>query len=1043
MPLRNIRAETVFEEAAIGIAIVAPDGRIAWANRKLAETLGYDRQQLQALNVRDLILTEDLPHSLELARRMLHSQVPNLSEETRYRHRNGSVVWINLTTTLVRRPDGAPDYFISVIEDITARRQAEAQARESQAAALAEQQRARLAALNLMEDALAARQRLEAAGAALRESEERFRLLFESSRDALMTSSPPSWRFTAANRACLELFGARTLGRFTEVSPMDLSPEHQPDGSLSSEAAHEHIARALAEGSTYFEWQHRRLDGSTFHADVVLTRIELAGEVTILANVRNVSVRRRNEEQLRKLSMAVEQSSESIVITDVRGDIEYVNDAFVRITGHTREEVIGRNPRLLKSGRTPPGTYASMWDALTQGRPWKGEFHNRRKDGSDYIESAVISPIRRSDGSVTHYVAAKEDITEKKRLAQELEEHRDHLERLVALRTRELEQAKDAAESASRAKSEFVANMSHEIRTPMNAIVGFAHLLKRRAWSPEDARLLDTIVIASGHLLSIISDILDFSKIEADRLELEQADFPLSAILDQVHSLIAEEARAKGLAIEVDYDDAPVWLRGDPTRLRQALLNYAANAVKFTERGAVRLHSHLVEDLGSEIRVRFEVRDTGIGIAPELLQKLFRGFQQADSSTTRRFGGTGLGLAITQRLAALMGGEVGADSRPGAGSTFWFTARLQRGDPGRFASAHTARAGPDVGSALKARRDQARVLLAEDDPINQEVLVTILADTGIVVEVAQDGEQAVAMATAGDYALILMDMQMPRLDGLDATRAIRRVPGRAATPIVALTANAFEEDRRRCVAAGMNDFVAKPITPDALFALLLKWLPPAAVARTAAAASPAAPPAAIGGLDAARGLANLQGNEALYRALLRRLVEMHGGDAARIRALLAEGGRAEAMAVAHSIRGAAAQLAAEHVAHRASELEAALKGAGAIDRALLEGLEQALAALPAAIEALPAGAEGAAEAAAGAPPWADGSESLDELEASLREADTHARVLFRCGSAHLRALLGAQFERVSHLVDTFEFDQALALLRQARIGAAQTAARPS
>ncbi|MBV5333775.1 PAS domain S-box protein, partial [bacterium] len=332
----------------------------------------------------------------------------------------------------------------------------------------------------------------------------------------------------------------------------------------------------------------------------------------------------------RKLSMAVEQSQASIVITDLEACIEYVNAAFVHNSGYSRAEAIGQNPRFLHSGKTPQATYDALWQAMQQGLPWKGEFYNRRKDGSEFTEFCIITPIRQEDGRITHYLAVKEDITERKRVGRELDLHRHHLESLVTSRTLELAQAKNIAEAANIAKSSFLANMSHEIRTPMNAVLGMANLLRRSDVSPLQAERLDKIDTAARHLLGIINNILDLSKIEADRLTLEQTDFSLADILAQTTSLIAEQAHAKGLALEVDADGVPLWLRGDPTRLRQALLNYASNALKFTEQGTISLRARLLEN-GQQLYVRFEVKDTGIGIAEDKLSGLFQAFEQADA----------------------------------------------------------------------------------------------------------------------------------------------------------------------------------------------------------------------------------------------------------------------------------------------------------------------------------------------------------------------------------------------------------------------------
>ena len=392
----------------------------------------------------------------------------------------------------------------------------------------------------------------------------------------------------------------------------------------------------------------------------------------------------------------------------------------------------------------------------------------------------------------------------------------------VAIETLRTRRQRDLAEVSNRAKSEFLANMSHEIRTPLNAIVGLNYLLRRDGVTPEQAARLDKIDGASKHLLSLISDILDLSKIEAGRAELETSNFHLSAVLDAVGSIIADSARAKGLTVETDVDAVPMWLRGDPTRLRQALLNFAGNAVKFTQQGSILLRATLLEDRGSEVLVRFSVKDTGIGIAPEHLPRLFQAFEQADASITRKFGGTGLGLAITQRLTELMGGECGVESQPGVGSTFWFTALLQRGH-GVLPAADPEGEAP-AEALLKQRHHGVRVLVAEDNEVNQEVILAMLHGAGLRASVACNGQEAVEMAQAGGYGLALMDMQMPVMGGLDATRAIRLLPGWAERPILALTANAFDEDRQACKAAGMNDFIVKPLDVKALYETVLRWL---------------------------------------------------------------------------------------------------------------------------------------------------------------------------------------------------------------------------
>ncbi|MBC7957130.1 MAG: CHASE domain-containing protein [Cytophagales bacterium] len=535
----------------------------------------------------------------------------------------------------------------------------------------------------------------------------------------------------------------------------------------------------------------------------------------------------RVRESAERYRTLFERAPEALFILDVDAWVwAAANPKASELTGYPLDTLLKMAPGLIYAGIQADGQEITESMHANNERVLAGEeltFERTlvRADGSSVL--CEVRAVRLPDPTRRLIRGSFIDITERRRVQKELAAHRERLEELVAARTRALKAVLYQAETANQAKSTFLANMSHEIRTPMNAIIGLTHLLRRDQPAPGQADRLDKIQAAATHLLSIINDVLDISKIEAGKLELEDTSFHLGAILDHVRSLMADQAQAKGLAIEIDAGEVPIWLRGDPTRLRQALLNYCSNAIKFTDRGVIRLRAMLLSELGDELLVRFEVQDAGIGISAAKLPSLFQAFEQADASTTRQYGGTGLGLAINRRLALLMGGDAGAESELGRGSTFWFTARLRRAE-GPMPPDASDRAGDDGEAKLQSLYRGARLLLAEDDAINQEVALALLERAGLVVDVANNGFEAVEMATATAYDLILMDMQMPLVDGLTATRSIRTLPGRAHTPILAMTANAYSEDRIACQSAGMNDFVTKPVDPAEFYKVLCKWL---------------------------------------------------------------------------------------------------------------------------------------------------------------------------------------------------------------------------
>ena len=742
---------------------------------------------------------------------------------------------------------------------------------------------------------------------------------------------------------------------------------------------------------------------------------------------------------------------------------------------------------------------------------------------------------------------------------------REELFESLSERNSELAKATEAAENAAQTKSDFLANMSHEIRTPMNAIMGLTHLALRGELADKQRDYLEKIHQSAQQLLGIINDILDFSKIEARKLTLEAVEFELEKVLENVSTLVYEKCTAKGLSLSFDVaPDIPARLIGDPLRLGQVLINYTNNAVKFTESGGITLSVQRIAGTADGLELYFAVTDTGIGLTPEQCARLFQSFQQADGSTTRRFGGTGLGLAISKSLAELMGGAVGVTSEPGHGSTFWCTVRLQEAVSGARArvlvvddetslgtlvrlilephgydvvAVESGAAALDVlleapfdlvlldwqmpgmdglevarrvramqlatqprlvmltgfgdasigvqataagidrlmlkpfnpqllleevgtisrvqsGAAPKApgaRKEDdrealrkiagARILLVEDNELNQDVALGLMEEGGFVIDVAGNGQLAIERVLVGNYDIVLMDLQMPVLDGLSATVKLRAIPAFAELPIVAMTANAMAGDRERCLEAGMNDHVAKPLEPAALWRALLNWIKPREGLGTPAPAAPvAAPvpagagsvlPAQIPGLDLVDGLRRTLGKETLYVSLLRKFVTTQAGFGADLSAALAAGDYTTAERYAHTLKGVCGNLGAPGLGVLAGELE---KSLGAHDELAsispkLESVTRQLAALLAAISAaLPPDAQAVA---AEAVDWEALRPLIAQLRALLEDSDAEALDLLEANGKALQAAFGPAYRKIEKCVRDFDFEAGLEALNAA------------
>ncbi|TXT32160.1 MAG: hypothetical protein FD131_502 [Rhodocyclaceae bacterium] len=524
--------------------------------------------------------------------------------------------------------------------------------------------------------------------------------------------------------------------------------------------------------------------------------------------------------------MILETLGEGVFGTDLDGVCSFINPAGLALLGFSEAELLGRSSHSLfhhhhADGSIYPLAECPLRLTARDGKTRRMDDVFWRKNGEMFPVRLTITPTLR-DGQISGTVVSFSDISEVQRTAQELEKHRENLEAEVRQRTAQLEIARQAAEAASRSKSAFLANMSHEIRTPLNAVLGMVHLLRRDNPTPVQVDRLDKIDGASQHLLAVINDILDISKIEAGKLQLDETKVDIGNILKRVVSVLGERAREKDLVLHTESDAFTRTMIGDPTRIMQCLINYTANAIKFTEQGSVTIRARRVSETEGDILLHFDVEDTGIGIARESIPRLFGIFEQADASTTRKFGGTGLGLAITRRLAQLMGGDVGVSSQSGGGSRFWFTARLKSGDEGvdALTSTHAGLPLQAVQETLAGRH----LLIVEDEPINREIALELIKEFGTTADTAENGREALELLESRNYDLILMDMQMPEMDGLEATRRIRAEPKHTLLPIIAMTANAFAEDRERCIEAGMNDFIVKPVEPNDLKMLLLRYL---------------------------------------------------------------------------------------------------------------------------------------------------------------------------------------------------------------------------
>ena len=829
------RYRATFDNSAVGIAENLLSGEWISTNPRLCQITGYSREQLMALPPLQLTHPDDRERSQAQLARLLRREEDSCRIEKRYLRADGSTIWVARTTSLVRNPEGRPQYFVSVVEDINERKRFEAE--------------------------------------------------------------------LASHRAHLE----------DEVVERTRALQQ----AVQDRAASAHLLRSVTDSLPIM-----------------------------------------------------------VAYWDVHRICRFANRPYQDWFGHGRGPVVGLSRQALVGDPADDDGEVAFSRAMA-GERQDFEYPLVHPDNERVMYAWIhYVPDRQGDAVAGVFVLVS-DVSAIKQA--EL--------RLKALND-QLVQARDRAEAASRAKSVFLANVSHEIRTPMNAIIGLTHLMRRDRPDPQTRDRLEKVADAAHHLLDVINDVLDLSKIESGKLSLERTGFNLLAMLDRAVALVADRARSKDLVLEVTLADGlPDEVVGDPTRVTQALLNLLGNAVKFTQRGSITVRCGREPDDGDGLRLRFAVQDTGPGVPPEQLARLFNTFEQGDPSTTRRFGGTGLGLAITRRLAQLMGGDAGATSTPGQGSCFWFSARFNA-DTRQLVELPTPPAMPTQAMSaspgrherqLQARHGGARLLVAEDNPVNQEVALALLNAAGLQADCAEDGQEAVDLAREHAYDAILLDMQMPRLDGLTAARQIRSMPAHAQTPILAMTANAFGDDRRACLDAGMDDHLAKPVDPEQLYATLLRWLDYAAgMAASANAAAqatspispasageapvpapmpaPAAPPAGgrfhdVPGLTMSRALLYLPGRDTVFLRVVRQFVDNYAGGLPALAQAAADRRWVDARRQLHSLRGACGAIGATALLARALDLEQLLSDTPDGQAPSAAAAEE-LAALPLALQGL-------------------------------------------------------------------------------------------
>ncbi|MBN2174013.1 MAG: PAS domain S-box protein [Bacteroidales bacterium] len=754
---RDEQYKTLFNFSPSGILIEDEKGVIIDVNPAFCHMMGYTRSELVGQKVHLLAHPDAVENVDKNIKTLLSGK--NLKHVEKSIKKDGSISFMELNERMMRLPDGRKGV-VCMVEDITQRKLAEE---------------------------------------TIKNSEESYRGLFDSTTDAIYIQDKEGI-FMDVNKGAEKMYGY-PREYFLGKTPDFLSAPGKNDNKKTARF----IENAFKGKPQRFEFWGMDSKGRTFPKEVSLNRGRYFGKEVVIAFAQDITERQKAEEEIRKLSRSVEQTPAMVIITDLDGKIEYVNPKFTETTGYSLSEIKGRNPKILKSGSTPLETYNNLWKTIKAGKDWSGQFLNRKKNGELYWESANIFPLKDEKGVITHFIGMKEDITERKRMEEDLIT------------------AKEKAEESDKLKSAFLANMSHEIRTPMNSIIGFSQLLSEPGLDEEEKTQYIELIQNSGNdLLNLIDDIIDISKIEAGQMKVFKSQYFLDSVMKEMYISFSELIKTKEDKLQITLRYSPpedaekVILYSDIDRFKQIIRNLLNNALKFTDFGLVDFGFKVVNK-SKEPHIEFFVRDTGIGIPKDKTSIIFESFRQANFSDTKIYGGTGLGLTITKKMVEILGGEIWVKSTEGQGSTFYFTLPYI---PGKTA-VHSKQMTEKPQSPQFNWKDK-KILIVEDNDLSYLYFSRILAKTGAKITRAKDGREGLNYFKADDFNLVLMDIQLPEMDGYTTTKEIKKIS--PDIPVIAQTAFAMVGEKERCLQVGCDAYISKPIKINDFFEVVGKFI---------------------------------------------------------------------------------------------------------------------------------------------------------------------------------------------------------------------------